>query len=251
MQGEGVTKSSAADAGHGGVLDTRALNRALLARQMLLERSELAAAEAVEHLVGMQAQSPHAPYVGLWARLKDFRPEELSALIEERKAVRVPLMRTTLHLVTAPDCLSLRPLMQPVLERGFATGGPFGKLLAGVDVQAVLAMGKALLKEGPLPGVALGQRLKERWPDRDAEALAQAVRTLVPVVQVPPRGIWGKSGLPRWVPVEAWLDGPDAEPSIEDVTRKDIRALDKEGLRLLGFAAGDVKHEIRFVGTDG
>jgi hypothetical protein len=123
---------------------------------MLLERSAMTALQALEHLVGIQAQSPQAPYAGLWARLEDFRPQELSGLIEERKAVRVPLMRTTLHLVSARDCLTLRPLMQPMLDRGFS-GSPFSKLLDGLDVGDVLAAGKALLTRSPLTTVELGK----------------------------------------------------------------------------------------------
>ena len=101
----------------GEVLSLRALNRALLARQMLIERRAMPAAAALEHLVGMQAQSPFPPYFGLWTRLTDFRAEELSELIESRKAVRLSLMRSTIHLVTAKDALTLRPILQSVQDR--------------------------------------------------------------------------------------------------------------------------------------
>lgn len=203
----------------------RALNRALLERQKLLRRASLDAAGAVEHLVGMQAQSPLAPYVGLWSRLDGFRPEDLATLITGRGAVRMSLMRTTLHLVTAADALALRPLLQPVLERGFRSGSPFGRRLAGLDIAPVLDAGRALLGESPLSAAELGRRLAERWPDHDPVAMAHAVRYLVPLVQVPPRGVWGSAGQARFTTVDAWLAGRDAPP------------LDLEGLVLRYLAA--------------
>ncbi|MBM7789943.1 DNA glycosylase AlkZ-like family protein [Tenggerimyces flavus] len=122
---------------HAQTLGQRALNRALLARQLLLERADLSAVEAVAHLVGMQAQAPLAPYVGLWIRLASFDPKDLAEPLTDRTLVRASLMRGTVHLATASDCLLLRPLVAPALVRGFRGG--FGRFLNGVDLDAVRA----------------------------------------------------------------------------------------------------------------
>jgi Winged helix DNA-binding domain len=123
----------------------RALNRATLARQLLLQRSPMTALDAVEHLVGMQAQAPFAPYYGLWSRLDGFTGDELAGLLTSRKAVRIVLMRGTIHLVTAKDCHRLRPLVQPALDRMLRANATHGRPLAAVDVTSVVDAAQRLL----------------------------------------------------------------------------------------------------------
>ena len=206
------------------VLKAAALNRATLARQMLLERETLPVAEALEHLVGMQAQAPDAPYIGLWSRLEAFRTDELAQLVGERRAVRTHLMRATIHLVTAPDCLSLRPLFEPLLHRGFQASG-FARGLTGLDLASIAEAGRTLLAERPRTREELGAKLAERWPGRDASAPAYATTFLVPLVQVAPRGIWRAGGVAAWTPIENWLGRALVSPAaVDELVRRYLGA---------------------------
>lgn len=205
------------------VLDRRALNRALLARQGLLRRWTVSAAEAVERLAGMQSQAPDPPYYGLWTRLEGFRPEELSRLLEERAVVRIALMRSTIHLVSARDCLALRPLLQPVLER--AHRATYGRRMEGVDATELAEAARTLAEERPRTFAEIGAALAERWPGRDPAALSGAARALLALVQVPPRGLWGRSGPAAHTPAQAWLGRPlDAAASLDDLVLRYLAA---------------------------
>jgi Winged helix DNA-binding domain len=203
------------------VLSRRALNRALLDRQLLLQRRPVSGTgppeeraarviEVIEHLVGLQAQAPFPPYYGLWSRLEGFRPDDLAGLLLSRQVVRIALMRGTIHLVSAGDCLLLRPLFQPVLDRGLASG--FGRQLPGLDLDELAAAGRALVEAGPQTFSELGMLLAERWPGYPAAALAQAIRTLVPLIQVPPRAVWGRAGPAAHTSAQSWL-GADLHAS--------------------------------------
>jgi Winged helix DNA-binding domain len=214
------------------VLSRQALNRALLARQLLLAPAPMPAAaqaraerviETVEHLVGLQAQAPFPPYYGLWSRLAGFAPDDLSRLIVSREVVRIALMRGTIHLVSARDCAALRPLVQPAMGR--VMGVLLTRQLAGVDTAALAAAGRVLVEERPMTFSELGAALAERWPEHPPAALAQGVRALVPLVQVPPRAVWGAAGQAAHTSAEAWLGRPmDTSSSLERLVTRYLAA---------------------------
>jgi Winged helix DNA-binding domain len=186
-------------------LSVRALNRALLERQFLLRRVDLTPGEVIEHLAGVQAQEPDAPYIGLWTRLTSFSPDDLAAMLTGRHAVRATMMRATLHLMTARDYVAFRPVLQSMLDRSLHSS-PFGKLLTGVDLPALVDVARTLFGERPRTRGEVKRVLAPRWPDTDAMALVYAASYLLPLIQVPPRGIWGSStAQATWATVESWL----------------------------------------------
>jgi hypothetical protein len=190
-------------------LTRRRLNRALLERQLLLRRVSVAVEAAIERLVGIQAQAPRAPYVALWSRLEGFQPDALADLLVSRRVVRaLVLLRTTIHLVTADDALAMRPVLQPVAERGFRSGSPFARTLGEIDLGALLSAGHEALDERPLTVAQLAKVLGPTWPDHDPMSPAMAVRYLVPLVQPPPRGLWNENGPSTMATTEAWLGRP-------------------------------------------
>ncbi|TMQ97516.1 winged helix DNA-binding domain-containing protein [Actinomadura soli] len=219
------------------VLGRRALNRALLARQLLLERHAMPALDAIEHLVGMQSQAPNPPYIGLWSRLADFGFAEVGELMTARRALRIVVMRGTLHLVSARDARALRPHTQAVLDGYVKTKAAE---LNGIDLDAVVAEARRLLADEPRTDKELRALLAERWPDDDPALLGWAVRCRLPLVQVPPRGIWGASGVAKHTTLDTWLNadtGPDTPSAL---------SLDDLVLRYLGAfgpaSVQDVQH---------
>jgi hypothetical protein len=148
------------------VLSRRALGRATLARQFLLARTDATVPEVVTHLVGLQAQTPHTWYTGLWSRIDGFTPDQAADPLVNRELVRIAVMRSTIHLVTAEDALALRPVVQPALDRDLFRNYTHGRDMRGLDVDAVVAAGRALLAEKPRTNKELGALLHEQWPDR-------------------------------------------------------------------------------------
>ncbi len=194
-------------------LGRRELNRALLSRQLLLDPAAgLEPLDAIGHLVGLQAQATLPPYLGLRARLAKFEAPMLATLLSDRRAVRLTLLRGTVHLVSAADARRLRPLLQPVIERGF--NGTFGRRMRQVDLATLRAAVVELLAAKPLSGRELGRRLAAAGLESDEQALGSAARVHVPLVQVPPRGILGAGGQARYQTLASWLDPPSGQAPV-------------------------------------
>ncbi|WP_242339880.1 MULTISPECIES: winged helix DNA-binding domain-containing protein [Anaeromyxobacter] len=183
-------------------LSLRALNRATLARQLLLARQRVPVLRAIERLAGLQAQLARPPFIGLWSRVEGFRREELRRLVASRAVVRGPLMRATLHLVTAADFLAFRGPLQPALD---AASRIVADRLVNVDLARVIAAARALFEEEPRTFDELRPLLGARFPGVDLRALAYAVRTQLPLVQVPSEDAWAFHGSGRFAVAEAWL----------------------------------------------
>jgi hypothetical protein len=199
----------------GPVLGTRALNRATLDRQLLLRRSPRSVQETVAHLVGLQAQNVKPPYYALAARLDGFDPERLSRLMADREVVRIVTLRSTIHTHTADDARTLRPLVQPARDRELTA---FRKGLTGVDLGRLAALARDLVEAEPRTMAELRQALLAEWPDADPQSLAVAARCTLPLVQVPPRGLWGRSGQVALTTAEHWLGRPAAPAPAPDDT---------------------------------
>ncbi|MER6719532.1 winged helix DNA-binding domain-containing protein [Streptomyces halstedii] len=194
-------------------LDARALNRAALARQLLLDRAELPPLDAVAHLCGLQAQEPQEPFTGLWSRLRGFAPADLDGLLTGRRVVRTHLMRRTVHLVTADDALAWRSRHDAMLRQRVL--GTYRRELEGVDLDALAAAVRALLADGePRTMTEIAGALADRWPAPGRRALGEmAVAALVPMVQLPPRGLWRVRSGVRNRPLAHWLGREPAPPS--------------------------------------
>jgi hypothetical protein len=182
------------------VLGDRALNRALLARQGLLQSWDYSPIEAIERLIGLQAQSVTAPYFGLWSRLPNFVPEQLSELLLGRLVVRISLMRSTLQLVSAADCLALRPVLASDLVRVLPPA-----LRNRTDLPAIASRSRELLEEQPMTFAQLGKLLAERFSGTPDD-LCRIARNTLALVQVTPRGVWGASMAATHANAESWLD---------------------------------------------
>ena len=186
-------------------LTGRQLNRATLARQLLLERESIGPVEAISRLCGLQAQEPAPPFIGLWTRLAGFEREHLLAALRDREVVRATLMRATLHLLGAEDYAAFRPALQPVMERAVRV---LGDRAAGLEPERVLPAARALLLERPRGFNELRRLLQEQFPDVSDRALGYLVRTHVPLVMVPTDARWGFPSVADFTLADTWLERP-------------------------------------------
>ena len=204
------------------VLSRGELNRATLARQMLLERAEgVTVPKAVERLAGMQAQEPRHPFTGLWSRLAGFEADTLLAAVQARTVVRATLMRSTLHFFSAADYVALRCALQPPRSVALRV---LGARAEGLDPDAVVTATRELLAGRPLTFDAIRAGLQERFPDVNDRALGYAARTLVPLVMVPGEGRWGYPRTAEFALAEEFLDSALAPPAPEALVARYLAA---------------------------
>lgn len=229
-----MTRITQANARAERVLTLRELNRALLARQLLLERRRLAPARAVERLCALQAQYAPSPYVALWSRTVGFRKEQLTRALEERHVVKSQLFRITLHMTSARDYPYFAAAWLPAAQEMTPRVTP--DTLARLSRTVLAAATKEPITHAQLE--ALGaEEMGGRW----------RTRTLAPLLHLPPSGTWGFHGSPSLLAMQAWLGAelPSREEGAEHLVRSYLAAFgpatQQDLLRFAGVRAGDLR----------
>lgn len=189
-------------------MNVRELNRATLARQMLLDREEVGVVEAVERLGGLQAQEPKPPFLSLWSRVSDFDRSHLHDALGSGEVVRAMMMRATLHLVSSSDFAAVRGALQPVMDA--AMRGALRGRDGGYEVDAVVRAATAAVRKKSLTFGELRVVLAEQFPEANDRALGYTVRTQLPLVMVPTEDRWSFPRDARFGPAPA-LRTPDLE----------------------------------------
>jgi hypothetical protein len=211
------------------VLSRRALNRATLARQLLLERARTSVADAAERLLALQAQQPGSPFLALWNRLADFSADDLRTALDKREVVRATYIRATLHLLSARDYLAFRALVEPSLV---AAAAATTKRIPGpeIDQERLVAVARGVLGAGPLTFAAIREGMRREFPDVDDRALGYCVRMDLPLVMVPTADRWSFPASSEVTMAESWLGAePAAESSAGDFVRRYLAAYGPAG----------------------
>lgn len=186
------------------ILTTRDLNRTHLHRQHLLKRSSMSTGDMLRAIVGLQAQEVKDPYLALWSRLAAFQHDDLASMLLDRSAVRASLMRGTIHLVTSDDYQMLFPATFGLHKRALPHLA-FGKQVPRDQYEAILEKSREFLQQKPATMAQIADYLEADWPEIDRRAIGQVSRFLMPLVQIPPRGVWGAGIAATWTPASDWL----------------------------------------------
>jgi hypothetical protein len=217
------------------VLTLRELNRALLARQLLLERRELGIQQAVERLCAVQAQWPQSPFIALWTRLTGFRKEQLVRALEQRKVVKTQLFRITLHMTSARDYPYFAAAWLPAARD--RTPGVTVEKLEELSRRVKAAAMNAPVTQAQVEELAAAEMGGLRW----------RTRTLTPLVHLPPSGTWSHYGRAQLRAMEAVLgvELPSREDGAERLVRSYFAAFgpatQEDLLRFAGMRVGDIR----------
>ncbi|TDD67452.1 winged helix DNA-binding domain-containing protein [Actinomadura rubrisoli] len=202
-------------------LSVQALNRATLARQLLLAREAIPVADAVARLCGMQAQEPKPPFLGLWTRLDGFQTSSLYTAIHDRSLVRATMMRATLHLMTAADYTAFRTTMQPMLNNAMRV---LGDRADGLDLKQIVPAARALLEEKPRTFNEVRTLLQDRFPNVNDRALGYTVRMCVPLVMVPTQDRWAFPRTSEFTLADTWLGTAPTSPALDELILRYLAA---------------------------
>lgn len=200
-------------------LTLRQLNRATLARQLLLARQKTPLPNAVARLLGVQAQMPKPPFVGLWSRVSRTTRARVAALLLDRTLVRATMMRGTLHVMTAADYLTHRAAMQAGFDHGMKS--ILGVRLAGIDIDRIVGIAETFFAT-PRTFDEARRHLHALHPTLDERAMGYAVRLRLPLVQVPTSdAAWAYPAAATFVSATGWLGrAPTASSSPDALVRR-------------------------------
>lgn len=197
-------------------ITARGLNRAVLARQLLLERVDRDPVDVVRTLVALQAQAVWAPYYALWSRIDRFDPAHLATALTEQRAVRSVSLRGTIHLAAADDAARLFAFARPVIDQATWSRPADREALDRSEVEPIARAAAELLDRHPMTTAELTTALEPRWPAVPTRMLWNVVRSGLVLVQVPPRAVWGRSGAARWATLGSPGAAPDVDPAVDE-----------------------------------
>lgn len=188
-------------------LSLRALNRATLARQMLLRRERIPLVKAVSRSGGLQAQVPRPPFVALWSRVADFAAKDLVDAVTTHELVRATMMRATIHLMARADYLALRSAIQPALDK--SATGVLRQKLNGLTTEEAVSLGRDFFEEAPRTFDELRKHVLAKKLEADERAVAYVVRMHLPLIQLPDdKARWAYPASARFAVAETWLGEP-------------------------------------------